>query len=1264
MELSREDIGKLRTLITEWEKVENLELEASFSDGSDTSSFLSVAQRLRAKGFEALPQEDKMNIITPENVRFTLIGLTSIEKYCRDNSLIGKPFEAIIKDRSGTLAAESTIDLDDYGVRVKVRRELQIAKNDPALEDLLRNWDRRNKAFRIMRRWTFLDVKGGVRYDLSMVRSTPTTKPGGKGNYKWQKNFLDIDLAKEPPHYEIEVEMLRSSSEGSNVDLHVKNLIRGIGEVLRGIQKHSLLLRKSVERRVKKEYEKLTNLSRFRGVNPVTMISENMSKKVAIKNIANVRTGYNVTDKADGLRMMGFVDESGELFLMDMSMHIYKTGLMEKKCANSLVDGEFVTRDKEGKAIQQYIVFDIYIAPSGRDVSPLRFSDNEGNNREEGRYKEMTNWMSHWADSGAKEKEKGKISLSVKTFLFGRPGDDSIFSSCKTVLNTPKVYHTDGLILTPNALRLPSTTGAFHEQLKWKPASENTVDFLVIFDKNIEDGMDQIIEGIGATGESIFYKSMRLYVGSELDAAFEDPRQTVLSLQPLPATNVTKRTQRREFKPVLFNPKDMPDTMASIAYSKVETDIATNEDFVKCENDDPIQDRSIIEMRYDTSLPPGWRWIPLRVRYDKTERFQTGKKGSVMNKDSAAEDVWNSIHDPITQYMISTGSEKDIPLKKASGIEDISDITKVYYERKASKDDMTIIANLRRFHNNFIKENILLASGLYGGGKTLVDLACGQGGDLHKWLKLNASFVYGTDIAEKNITNPDGGAYDRYLKEVRRAGGYENIAKMIFTIGTSSRLLANGDAGKDEQEANIMRAVYGQLATKEGSIPLYVKTYGMGKLEKGADCVALMFALHYFFDKQESLDTLIRNIADSLKVGGLFIGCCFDGEKMFNALRRIEEKESLIGTEKGVEIWKITKQYGSEKEFPTTEESIGLPIDVEFISIGTKNTEYLVNFEFLKKKLAAIGCELLSKKECAELKLSASTEMFEDTLKKVDPTGKNLSMILPVKQYSSFNRWFIFKRTKISNFTEEVVPDAPASPAAPAAPASPEVSRVSRIVGSQIPRKLTKAQLFEFYIGSKEVSKDKDVLKLGDLTAKRHLALNAHFPITDYEDNTVYPSVEYYLGGMKYKKATGVPEQGKKVFSENGMIYRTHMGIRTTQTAKGTIKLTDEKEVELLKEENKDVTVKSILERDSEKLSYDHGKWVSVRNEYLRKGLLQRWERDERFRNILIAAREKNLYLVYIVAGDDYLGGKYDSKENKIIGENMVGKIMMEIAGF
>jgi len=1305
MELQPEEISKIKDILSKWLTTDTMELESTVTGPINATAFMEVAQRLTSKGYTALPQEDHIKIMTPEKVRFTIVGMSSIEEYCRTDALETAPFEAMVKDRTGK---EDSADLNEYGIRVKVRRELPLGKEDADVKSLLRGWATKKKAFRILRRWSFLGE--GLRFDLSMVRSTPT-KRGGE--YDWQTSFRQRDITRTEPTYEIEVELMRPEKPQTDTAPYMKTLIRGVGEVLRGLQKHHLLMRKSKIRAVIDAYQALTRTERFRGVAPITMILDNM-RKDRVPRVPNIRDGYNVTDKADGSRMMAFTTGKGELYMIDMTFNVYKTGLVEEPLKNCLLDGEYVTRDIEGNPIMQLILFDAYII-GGVDVSQKPFAGDDG------RHAAMLKWVTAWNSGGGPNiapgvtlTEKSKIMVSMKTFKFAAPGDKEIFERCKEVLDTKTGYHTDGLILTPNKDPLPSRPGvAFHAQLKWKPADENTVDFLCMIEKVAGSSTeDEITSTILPTGEFARFKTLRLFVGSDLDPAFENPRGTILFKQPLPgaaAAPVTKRGVgvKVPYKPVLFNPKDIPDTMSAVCYLHVETDPITDDSIVRCENDgDAIQDRSIVEMRYDASKEPGWRWIPMRIRYDKTERYlkalKTGNYGGTMNKDTAAEGVWNSIHEPITRSMIRTGAEQPSAEEvKAFASGSPGSVARVYYNTKAPKQDLQSVQGLRGFHNRFIKENILLATGLKGGKKVLMDFACGQGGDLVKWVREDAAFVFGVDVAGEGIRDPMNGIYRRYLNQILDNGGYDSVGTMVFAIGSSAKNIASGEAGSTPEEADIMRSVLGKV-NPNGPVPPFVLERAAGRLREGADCIAIMFALHYFFESEATLTGIIQNISDSLKVGGVFIGCCFDGEAVFNSLRALPEGGTKVGQEGSTEIWKIKKKY-SNTFLAADSQSLGLPIEVDFISIGTSQTEYLMNFKLLTERMNEIGCYIMNKQECADagIPFPESTAMFSETYDVAKKQKQNFAMSPAVREYSFYNRWFIFKRKSTGRLGEagaaapgipsavadsaDVAP-GPAGGAAPGpplalgaaqkaeeVPLAPSADAKAESLAQMQKKKYTATQLIQFYIDSPLTDK----LGVGDVEAVRWLGPYAPVPIKD--DGVVYPTIEHYMAAMLYKVATNKPHLAVSLFSaEQGELHREFLTERARKLQ--TVKAKNPKAEPTLTKAEEYLLIKSEIAKVHAKMSttdpeglysykgiqFDEGKWLSMRGSLLAGALKQRWDIDPLLRKTVEAARDKAKVLVYYTGENSgsYMGATFRSSTKTLDGQNAYATELMRLGGF
>jgi mRNA (guanine-N7-)-methyltransferase len=1297
MEINAEQLKLITNFVQDWSSHEKYELETTFGQHGvvDATTFLQISQRLRNKGFAVIPQDDRLSIITPNHIRLSLQGLGVLQSYCKDDTLQEKAFTAMFKDRA---FPESNVDLKEYDIRFKVRREEELSNDDPRVVALLTNWERQPKAFRLIRRWSFMG--NGIRIDMSMVRQSPTDPM--KGGFQWVYRFLDSNVFKQLPRYEVEVELLHHTEFTDTEAKALKALIGGVGEVMRGIQGNTLLIRNSVMQSVRNDYQALIGTDRFRGVNPVTLEVKNMTEAME-ESIPNIRNGFNVTDKADGLRTMGYVNKDGELFLLDMSMRIYRTGLKNPKCKESLVDGEWVTSTKQDKPMNAFLIFDIYYSPENVNESTkpfVLFKDNIFDATADSRYNAMKKWFGAW-NSGEEIIAKGvtsinKLNISLKKFEFAFVRNNSIFQACSLVLDSPKVYRTDGLILTSDSQPIPQKSGVrWDYQFKWKPAKDNTVDFLINYEKNSDlPTLDKVTTTIHPTNATnIQYKTMRLFVGGESSSLAENPRAAILMELPLP----TEKNAGSKYQPILFNPMDYPDTMANTCHIEVQNLSGTNEEYCLTEDtQEPILDRSIVEMRYDPSRDPGWRWIPSRIRHDKTERLQraVAKKGAIkysgtMNDEKTANSVWNSIHNPITVSMIKTGKEEPLEEEVMAILKTREmEVSKTYYERKAPKENIALISGLQKFHNEYIKNFILLKTTLRGSNKHLLDLSCGKGGDLFKWVFNHARYVVGVDIAGDNITNPENGAYHRYIDALIEFGP-QRVPKMAFIIGDSSRRLIDGEAGSTPEESNMLRSIFGKYQP-EGPIPKYIQNVMAGSYRSGADVAACMFALHYFFENEEKLKGFLQNLSDTVKIGGFFVGCCFDGDRVFRLLQNVEKGHSKSGKENDVPIWTITKDYEKEELTPD-DDSIGLGIDVEFISIGTTHKEYLVPFELLTKKLKEIGFELLESDDLKTFGLRHSTNTFDESYSMAIKGGKKYTMIDSVKQFSFLNRWFIFKRTGevgmpdvpleqvnmtrkivLAEVEEEKKDDADADTDAEAeAEEEKKENAMAAETGARLPgpdRKFSAREVFTFGIDvgvSPSNVSIKNEKGLADKHMARWLSLAAPFPIPDPDTPEItYPTIEHYLAAMKLKYASNKPELAAQLMSSKGSIHQPYLTTRMTDK----IRKDSPRDFELLAKEASDVRKKlTKTELNAYRASIDENEWLLVKDKVLMDALRYRWEHDRRFHDIVEASRTAGKYMLYstsIAAASSELGGKRSIKTEQIDGENKVGRYIMELAGF
>jgi hypothetical protein len=77
--------------------------------------------------------------------------------------------------------------------------------------------------------------------------------------------------------------------------------------------------------------------------------------------------------------------------------------------------------------------------------------------------------------------------------------------------------------------------------------------------------------------------------------------------------------------------------------------------------------------------------------------------------------------------------------------------------------------------------------------------------------------------------------------------------------------------------------------------------------------------------------------------------------------------------------------------------------------------------------------------------------------------------------------------------------------------------------------------------------------------------------------------------------------------------------------------------------------------------------WNAIKDKYLMEALEYRFKRDARFIAGVTAARDRGKYLLYSTSatlGGSELGGVRNTTSKKILGENKVGKYIMEIAEF
>ena len=806
------------------------------------------------------------------------------------------------------------------------------------------------------------------------------------------------------------------------------------------------------------------------------------SKTLQIKNIGQVNPdmvipnitapfSYCVTDKADGDRHMMFVSSKGKIYLINMQMEVVFTGSKteEQRCFNSIIDGELILHDKNGAFINIFAAFDIYFASStdlrtrpfmevpyknkkiferscrlpvlkefmtilnpvsilskSEDIKSDKLAVLLGEYKKKAINKSPMNFITKnfypliepSANVSKKDKDEDESSSAAAVTTSAAEASYNIFAACNFILQRVADnlydYTTDGLIFTPTLFGVGGNTvleaGPLRKvrwdySFKWKPPKYNTIDFLVSTKKGA-DGQDittPIFEnGLNVMQSTQFnqYKTLILQVGfDEKRHGYINPCQDVLD-DKLP--EVSNEENEETYKRKQFFPSDPFDVNAGLCKIMLETDGSGNPQMFT-EEREVINDETIVEFRYDLTREGLWKWIPLRVRYDKTTEFRNGKISC--NDYDTANDNWYSIHNPISERMIATG--QDIPQ------EILSD--EIYYNRVTSEKQTM---GLRDFHNLFVKK--ILIRNVSRNGNTLIDFACGQGGDLPKWIAANLSFVFGIDISKNNIENRISGACARYLSFKK---DFQTMPYALFVVGNSALNVRSGRAMATDKGNAITQAVFGLNALDSSLGPAVKRQYAKG--EPGFDISSCQFAIHYMFENKQIFYNFMRNIAECTKEGGYFIGTCYDGKTIFNKLKMKQQGEGDTIYHNEKKVWSLTKDYDSVS-YENNITSLGYKISVYQESINQTIPEYLVNFDFLVETMSNYGFRLLPRDDAKKIGLPEGSGLFVemynkmmDEIRKYPKTEKEYGMASGMMEYekriSFLNRFFVFQKIATRN---------------------------------------------------------------------------------------------------------------------------------------------------------------------------------------------------------------------------------------------------------
>jgi ribA/ribD-fused uncharacterized protein len=946
-------------------------------------------------------EEHRASFNFPDDLRVHVFGPETIHKVCTTTSFKGLPVEVERKQRYYRAGGGvDVLDLPDLRLRATLRKE------EPVRKDFSGSPMDPNSYVRILHRKSWKTADGLLRIDMSMVKS------------KTNANKTFPEILRQPPSYELEVEVL--AKEKDKIKEVMKSLYRHVEALLAAYQESPFLLTEADRQRYDLEFNgmKLTFL------NPVTM----ERRHVVADRPNNILTGYTVTNKADGERSFLVVMRDKRLLRVTPSGKITWTGVSATKDTHvgDVVDGEFLA-DRN-----LFCIFDVYAFRGKKTTSlPLMTTEDDTiKNPLKSRLGCARQFVADLKTDFVTLPSGMPMRIENKLFLAGDHA--AMEEAIRRILDTKFEYPTDGLIFTPRA----SPAGPMTERkgntwltvYKWKPASQNSIDFLV----RIQPGpvYDSVLKKQVVTGS--------LYVsrGPFSDIVYPCETLTGEYVPPTLPADLQRIGEVSNRVPAPFQPS------APRAPEAFHIHIPVNERNVPVDSEGRrVEDNTIIECARDTKIG---RWILMRTRYDKTYQYRVLGKPNFGNDQAVADAIWTNMYVPVTEEMIRNCASRPV---------DDSAEDDLYYRDELEARNR-ILKDVYGFHNR-VKEGLYHSSVKVG--DTLLELAVGRAGDLHKWRKAKPSKVVGIDLSASNLTSPRQGACARYLKEREKAA---SLPPALFIAADMTQPLY-------EQDNAYLRILAG---TEQPSTPYLEKFAGLTEF----DAISCQFAIHYACESEEVFRQFVGNLEKHGK--GLFFGTCMDGQQVYSLL--LGKPAHTFRVDSQI-FGEITKQYADGDAW---KDEFGMAIDVKLESFERPVREYLVPFEKVSTILAESGYQLVS------------TNLFSDHYAQ----QKDYVFGEEQKAFSFLHRSFVFKKGEKTKPVEEVV-----VPTTTEVKEEPKEKKIKKIKVKETPTEGPPPPEPVFFF-------------VGNPTLDEYKAFSNAYDAPFQVDGVTYPTVEHYY---QYQKA-------------------------------------------------------------------------------------------------------------------------------------------------
>ncbi|KAG8971466.1 mRNA cap guanine-N7 methyltransferase [Tulasnella sp. 425] len=253
-------------------------------------------------------------------------------------------------------------------------------------------------------------------------------------------------------------------------------------------------------------------------------------------------------------------------------------------------------------------------------------------------------------------------------------------------------------------------------------------------------------------------------------------------------------------------------------------------------------------------------------------------------------------------------------------------------------------------------------------GKVL-DMGCGKGGDLQKWSKARIADYVAVDIAAMSVDQ----AYHRWQDLQSRAG-------------------------KDGRFDGFFRPIDAFMNPLTDVVP-------ESKLEKPFDVVSMQFCMHYAFETEFKVKTMLRNVTQWLRPGGIFIGTIPNDQLLMERLDELPPDATDLSWGNNVYSIRfdnrIKRTYGQRYSFFLKDAVDDVP-------------EYVVHWSNFETLAASYGLKLEFKHTFHEIfDENHEAPAFADLLKRMKVVDENGESHMDPDQWEAANVYLGFAFRKV-----------------------------------------------------------------------------------------------------------------------------------------------------------------------------------------------------------------------------------------------------------